>query len=128
MRTHKLMRDRYAVNNAFTHRYSSFQVFWAKYCSGNRCYGRTNILLRYCHNACCHHHLGRRSIQRKLHQHGCHGWHFYPHRAINTPVSILQIQPALREISADNGVEGARTAKRLIFTIITTILLAAPMA
>ena len=33
VRTHKLMRDRYAVNNAFTHKYSSFETFWAKYCS-----------------------------------------------------------------------------------------------
>ena len=33
VRTHKLMRDRYAVNNAFTHKYSSFEAFWAKYCS-----------------------------------------------------------------------------------------------
>lgn len=35
VRTHKLMRDRYAVNNAFTHKYSSFETFWAKYCSSS---------------------------------------------------------------------------------------------
>ena len=29
------MRDRYAVNNAFTHKYSSFETFWAKYCSSS---------------------------------------------------------------------------------------------
>ena len=29
------MRDRYAVNNAFTHKYSSFEAFWAKYCSSS---------------------------------------------------------------------------------------------